>query len=54
MGCFYPMIKKITFKIENEFILNKIPTITYDFIDQGVVVGGKEVIFTSGATWCGP
>ena len=47
-GLFLSNDQKNYFTVENEFILNKIPTITYDFIDQSVVPGKKGSYFTSG------
>ena len=47
-GLFLSNDQKNYFKVENEFILNKIPVVTYDFIDQSVVPGEKGVIFTFG------
>ena len=53
-GLYLSSDQKNYFKIENEFILNKIPKVTYDFIDPKRVPGEKGSYFHFWATWCGP
>lgn len=53
-GLFLSKDQKNYFKVESEFILNKIPAITYDFVNHSIVSGEKGSYFHFWATWCGP
>lgn len=46
--------QKEYFNLENEFILDKIPVVTFDYVGEELVFGNRGSYFHFWATWCGP